>query len=130
MGDTPKPGTIGWFDLTVENAPEVRDFYQKVVGWKAQEVDMDGYRDYSMLTEAGDCVAGVCHARGSNADLPNTWLMYINVVDVVESAKACEENGGEIVVTVRSMGYYRDFCVVRDPAGAVTALISPPRTPS
>ena len=26
-----------------------------------------------------DAIAGVCHARGSNADLPGGWLIYVTV---------------------------------------------------
>ena len=38
MSDAPKPavGTIGWKDLTVENAERVRDFYMGVAGWTAE----------------------------------------------------------------------------------------------
>ena len=46
--DGPKPGTISWTDLTVENAEEVRDFYQEVVGWDAHPVDMGQYTDFGM----------------------------------------------------------------------------------
>ena len=42
MSDEKKPerGTVGWLDLTVENAGEIRDFYREVVGWKSDTVDM------------------------------------------------------------------------------------------
>ena len=42
MGDEGKPaiGSIGWIDLTVESAPQIRDFYASVVGWKAEDTDM------------------------------------------------------------------------------------------
>lgn len=35
MSDALKPeiGAVGWFDLTVEDAESVRDFYAGVVGW-------------------------------------------------------------------------------------------------
>jgi hypothetical protein len=64
-------GGIGWHDLTVEDAPRIRDFYQVVVGWRAEPLDMGGYDDYVMV-QAGtaDPVAGICHARGPNATIP------------------------------------------------------------
>ena len=55
-------GTIGWRDLTVENAEQVRDFYSKVVGWSHQAVSMGDYDDFSMIAGNGETVAGVCHA--------------------------------------------------------------------
>lgn len=124
-GDGAEPGRILWQDLTVTDAEAVRDFYRDVVGWKADPVDMGGYADFNM-TPAGsdDAVAGVCHARGTNADLPAQWLIYITVEDVDASAARCVELGGEVVTGPRKMGGGR-FCVIRDPAGAVAALYQP-----
>ena len=121
----PAVGTIGWFDLTVENAEGVRDFYQAVAGWNHEPVNMGDYSDYSMLRPgASDPVAGVCHKRGENAELPSQWLMYIIVEDVDQSITACREMGGEVVAGPKSMGDAR-YCVIRDPAGAVCALYQP-----
>jgi len=83
MTDAPKPGTIGWIDLTVEDAESVRAFYKAVAGWSADPVDMGGYSDFNMKPSAdGAPVAGVCHARGSNADIPPVWMIYIVVADL------------------------------------------------
>ena len=117
-------GKIGWIDMTVEAAPAIRDFYKEVVGWGHDEVSMGDYADYAMTTSAGEAVSGICHARGSNADLPPGWLIYITVDDVEASAAACEANGGQVVVPVRGLAGGR-FCVIRDPAGAVAALYQP-----
>jgi len=46
--ETPAPGTIGWFDLTVPDAPKLRDFYRDVVGWSSSEVVMGDYADFCM----------------------------------------------------------------------------------
>ena len=118
-------GTIGWRDLTVANAEEVRDFYKDVVGWKTQAVEMDGYDDFVMTApESGEGIAGICHARGSNAELPPQWLLYFIVEDVDRSAARCSELGGQVLVAPKPMGGGR-FCVIRDPAGAVCALYRP-----
>ena len=119
-------GAINWVDLTVEPAEKVRDFYKAVVGWTSGECDMGGYSDYFMnLPGNGRTVAGVCHARGPNSDLPAQWLVYITVADVDASAVLCVELGGEIIAGPRDMGHQGRFCVLRDPAGAVAALFTP-----
>lgn len=126
MNDTedPKIGTILWRDLTVDDASEVSDFYKDVVGWTCEAVDMGGYSDFSMVPPGGGGpIAGVCHARGSNADLPPQWLLYVVVADVAESARRCLARGGEILVEPRPLSGGR-FCVIRDPAGAACALYS------
>jgi predicted enzyme related to lactoylglutathione lyase len=126
MSDSgPQVGTVCWRDLTVRNAEAVRGFYETVVGWESQPVDMDGYHDFNMIAPgSGEAVAGICHARGSNAELPAQWLLYFTVEDVDLSARRCTELGGEVLVAPRPMGGGR-FCVIRDPAGAVCALYRP-----
>ena len=119
MADT--TGSIGWIDMSVDDATGIRDFYKAVVGWDHQAVSMGDYEDYAMTASSGDGVAGICHARGSNAALPRGWLIYITVEDVEQSAAACVEHGGEVIVPVRNAGGGR-FCVIRDPAGATAAL--------
>lgn len=123
---TPAIGSIGWRDLTVHDAVALRDFYSGVVGWTWRGEDMDGYQDFSMIPpEGGEPVAGVCHARGANADLPPQWLIYVVVEDVDESAARAAERGGTVVAGPRGMGGGR-FAVIRDPAGAVFAIYAPP----
>ena len=119
-------GSIGWLDLTVADAPGLRDFYHDVIGWQPQDVAMGEYCDFAMLTPDGaEAVAGVCHARGSNADLPSQWLVYIIVADVDRSARRCVANGGTLLVDPRELGGGR-FCVIEDPQGAVMALYQEP----
>ncbi len=119
-------GAISWVDLTVKDAGRVRHFYEAVVGSTAGECDMGGYSDYFMnLPGSGRTVAGVCHARGPNADLPAQWLVYTTVADVEASARRCAELGGTILAGPRDMGDQGRYCVILDPAGAVAALFTP-----
>jgi predicted enzyme related to lactoylglutathione lyase len=119
---TPAVGSIAWHDLTVPDADSVRVFYEQVVGWKSSPVDLGGYSDFEMLQpSSGESVAGICHARGSNADIPPQWLIYIIVADVAASAARCAELGGQLIIVPRPLSG-GTFCVIRDPAGAVCAL--------
>jgi predicted enzyme related to lactoylglutathione lyase len=114
-------------DLTVQDCPAVRDFYQAVVGWDIDPVDMEGYQDFSMIPPAGgEAVAGICHARGDNANMPPQWLIYIHVEDLHTSMRRCRELGGKVIVGPRGLGSFGTVCVIQDPAGAVAALIEPP----
>jgi len=125
MSNNGNIGEIGWIDISVEDASGLRDFYADVAGWQAEALSMGDYSDFTMKTPvSGSAVAGVCHARGSNADLPPQWLIYITVADVDASAATCTERGGKLIVPPRPMGNAR-FCVIEDPAGAVAALYQP-----
>ena len=123
MSNPPEVGSITWYDLTVENADEVREFYKRVVGWTETPLDMGGYSDHCM-NQPGDnkTVAGICHARGSNAGLPAQWLIYITVADLDESLKQVTESGGKVLSPIRQAGGGARFAVVQDPAGAAAAL--------
>lgn len=114
-------GTIGWVDLTVNDAEGLRDFYQAVTGWTPSPVAMGEYSDFNMNVAAGRPVAGICHARGSNAGQPTGWMIYIAVANLDESIATCAARGGEVVHGPRFAGNAR-FCVIRDPAGAHAAL--------
>jgi len=115
-------GSVTWRDLTISDGAAIRDFYADVVGWSSADHDMGGYADYEMQDESGQTVAGICHARGGNASLPSQWLIYITVANVESSAKRCVELGGAVLDGPRKMGGMQ-FCVIRDPAGAVAALV-------
>ena len=128
--EVPPFGVVAWTDLTVSDAETVRDFYKAVVGWEAVPVPMGAYADYQMNAAGTDQpVAGVCHARGVNADLPPQWLLYVTVPDIDASIRACTDGGGSVIAGPRGMGAYGRFCVIRDPAGAVMALLEAPRAP-
>jgi predicted enzyme related to lactoylglutathione lyase len=122
----PRPGTIGWCDLSVPDAAPLRDFYRAVVGWETSEVDMCGYSDYGVHPPGGgDMLAGICHARGANAGLPPAWLVYITVADLDAAIAACRALGGEVISGPREMAGQGRYCVIRDPAGAAAALYQP-----
>ena len=126
MSNASDIGKIGWIDITVDAADDLRDFYKEVTGWTTDPVQMDGYEDYCMIAAGtGEAVAGVCHARGSNADLPRQWLIYINVEDAEASAKRCEALGGKVLVGPRPLAG-GTFAVIEDPSGAVAAVYQAP----
>jgi predicted enzyme related to lactoylglutathione lyase len=127
MADSTKPeiGSVGWIDLTVENAPQIRDFYASVTGWQHSPVSMGDYDDFNMTAPgSGEPKAGICHAKGGNTGLPAKWLIYITVADADAGAKRCEELGGKVLQGPKDMGEMGRYCVIEDPAGAVAALFT------
>lgn len=124
--EKPRVGAMSWADLTVPNADEVRDFYRDVVGYDVVDVDMGGYSDYCMNVPGTETtVAGVCHARGVNSDLPPVWLLYITVANLSESLEKVTALGGKILREAKAMGGADSMAVVEDPAGAIVALYGP-----
>lgn len=124
MTDKKRIGAIEWRDLTVKNAAVVSDFYEKVVGWTAEPVSMGDYDDFNMsLAEDGETVAGVCHAKGVNQDIPPQWMMYVRVANVAHSVDNVIASGGKVLSgpnTFSGDTYY----VIQDPEGAVLTIFS------
>ncbi len=124
----PEVGSLSWFDLTIPNAEEVRDFYSKVIGWKSEPVPMEKgkYSDFNMIAPESDLtVTGVCHAQGVNKNLPAQWLLYFTIKNLDKCIEECTTNGGKVIAEDKDMGNYGRYCVIEDPAGAVCALFEP-----
>jgi len=129
MPEAPKPevGSVGWVDLTVPDAAQVRDFYQAVAGWKVHEVGMsdagEKYADYAMLTGgSGKGVTGICWRRGTNQDIPAGWMIYITVENLEASIAKCLELGGKVVLGPRNFGPDAKYVFIQDPSGACCGL--------
>jgi len=123
MSEVDGTGKIAWTDLSVPDAEGLRDFYSRVVGWSSAPVSMGDYDDFNMIPSGSEePVAGICHAQGVNADFPPMWIIYIVVEDLEESLAACRDGGGEVLVGPKGMGPGSAYAVIRDPAGAVSAL--------
>ena len=120
-------GCISWLDLTVTNASATRDFYQAVVGWSVQEIEVqdtsERYTDYKMLGDDGNPAAGVRHARGPNLGLPPVWMLYLPVGDLAESLRRVREGGGKIVKETTGADEGYASAIVQDPVGVSLALV-------
>jgi predicted enzyme related to lactoylglutathione lyase len=119
-------GTIISADITTPNAPELRDFYQQVIGWQSEEMNLKDengeYSDYIMKDVDGNWVGGVCYKRGDNKDFPPQWIVYVNVEDVSKSVEKCKELGGKILKEQKNDDGVYSYALIEDPVGAILAL--------
>lgn len=120
-----KVGGVSWIDLTVKDASKVKDFYASIVGFEVESCSMGEYDDFVMKSpEDENAQLGICHAKSPNSDIPPQWMVYFNVSDVEASAKQTIALGGELVREKTDMGSYF-MCIIKDPEGAMAALVSP-----
>ncbi|MCB4436387.1 VOC family protein [Alteromonas sp. McT4-15] len=110
-----------WCDITTEDAESLVAFYELVMGWKKEPVDMGGYNDYVMMRNDGTPVGGICHKKGVNASLPGGWINYFTVESLSEALANAIKMGGEQVGDIRHHGS-DSFCIIIDPSGAPFAL--------
>jgi len=127
-------GDMAWLDLSVPNAEQVKNFYQKVLGWQTEQVNMncdgESYQDFAMSSVQNESISekttdsfvtGICHAKGSNADMPAVWLPYFLVADIELAVTIVQAEDGKLVTKIKSMGDDK-FVVIEDPCGAQCAL--------
>ena len=123
-----RAGCIAWLDLTAPDAAATRDFYQQVIGWSVEDVEMEDegerYADFNMLGADRQSAAGICHARGINKDVPTVWMIYLPVGDLAESLRRVREEGGKVLKEVRGSDGTLNSAVIQDPVGACLALAS------
>lgn len=85
------------------------------------------HSDWVMHAPGGeDPVAGICHFRGVTAGLPPLWLICITVGGLDGALDRCRSLGGEVLGSPGKLESWGRLAVIRDPAGAVAALIEPP----
>ena len=70
-----------------------------------------------LLDSQGQVAAGICHARGGNADLPPVWLPYFSVDSADDAAASARDGGGRVVAGPKHYDRYR-YVIIEDPAGA------------
>jgi lactoylglutathione lyase len=117
----PPQGKVTWHDLSVPNAEKSRDFYSAVLGWKSEALSMGDYDDY-VMTDSEKNAVGVCHKRGVNANVPNGWMMYINVHDIKDAIEKTKANGGKIIEVRNKEDGSPQMAFIQDPEGAVCGL--------
>lgn len=127
-------GDMAWMDLSVANAEPVKRFYQQVLGWQSEPVNMsdDGqaYVDFAMSAQGTETsseksanlfVTGICHSKGGNADMPAVWLPYFLVENIEDAMVTVKAEGGELVTNIKTVGH-DSYVVIKDPSGAQCAL--------
>ena len=114
---------MDWFDLTVPDAEQAKDFYCQVVGFSTSPVAVEDHTDYCMNSpEDGKTICGICHSKGINADIPPVWLVYFNVENIEQSIEKTLQLGGQLITPLKMVNGNSKMIVIQDPSGAYCAL--------
>jgi predicted enzyme related to lactoylglutathione lyase len=122
-------GTISWTDITVQNAMELKSFYENLIGWTSQGIPMkngdESYEDYVMKTPDGKVAAGICHLKGVNKSLPTAWIIYITVENLVDSLNKALVLGGKLIQKYENKEGKLMYAIIQDPPGAIFGIAEP-----
>jgi uncharacterized protein len=109
-----------WSELHTSDPGRALSFYEKVLGFTHQTMDMGSGRSYYVLSRDGVGRGGVSGERERGT--PH-WLPYVAVEDPDATATRARERGGKVHVGPADIPGVGRFAVLEDPTGAVLAVM-------
>ncbi|HEV8246064.1 MAG TPA: VOC family protein [Polyangiaceae bacterium] len=126
-GDPPdalvKPGQWLWNELHTTDPTQALAFYEKVVGFSHHSQDMGPAGTYHILSQGGVDRGGVTSHLASG--VPPHWLPYVAVDDPDATIARARKNGATIPMDPEDIPGIGRFGVLRDPTGAILAIMKP-----
>jgi len=117
-------GRFVWHQLMTRDVPAAKKFYSKLIGWKTMPWPLDPA--YTVChADAGPVAGLVALPSDLPAEVPSHWLQYIGTRDVDGTADAAVRAGGSVVKSPSDMQGAGRYAVLKDPQGAVFAIIDP-----
>ncbi len=125
-GTAPNGGWV-WNELHTSDPLKAVGFYENVVGYSHQSMNMGPDEVYHVLRRDGTDRAGVTPLLQKGAK-PN-WLPYVAVTDVDATIARARRMGATIPMDPEDIPEVGRICPLIDPTGAALAVIKPaPRT--
>jgi predicted enzyme related to lactoylglutathione lyase len=121
MTQTYADGAPSWVDLTAPDIPAAADFYRGLFDWDAEDLgEQAGH--YTMLSYQGKQIGaiGPCEAEAHPS-----WMVYFQVSDIRETAKAVEAAGGQVRMEPMDVFDQTSIAQFSDPAAAMFAAQQP-----
>lgn len=117
-------GRFVWHQLLTRDVSAAKKFYPSLTGWSAQAWPPDP--SYTICAADGVPTAGMmAFSPDMPAEVPPHWLPYIGTRDVDSTADAAVRAGGSIIQDPADMKGAGRYAVLKDPQGAVFAIIDP-----
>lgn len=127
-GDMPdvKMAPVGkwcWNELWTRDVPGALKFYQTVLGYSVQSMDMGAGGTYHMLAAHGEDRGGV--AASVNPKARSMWLPYIHVADCDAAAAKAVKLGARLMLGPQDVPGTGRFAILVDPMGAAVGVFKP-----
>jgi predicted enzyme related to lactoylglutathione lyase len=131
----PDIGTVWWNELLTKDPARARAFYSRVIGWTPKVVALDdpsrparrGETEYTMFSAGSKEAAGAMQADDDTdfADMPASWLTYIQVADVDAASRRALEAGGKVLHAPADAPGVGRVAIIEDLEGARIGLVTP-----
>jgi predicted enzyme related to lactoylglutathione lyase len=114
-------GRFIWHELMTTDVSAARAFYEKVIGWSSTKFDSPN--DYWVWMAGQTPVAGLMAVPDGMGE-PPSWIAYVEVPDVDETMAQAPTLGGSVMKEAHTMPGVGRFGFLRDPQGAMFAVIT------
>lgn len=121
------PGTFCWVDLGTTDTAAAKQFYSELFSWKSNDIPAGEDNVYTIMQMDEKEVAALyaLEPQQLSEGVFPSWMNYISVSNVDETAKKAESLGGKIVMASMDVMEAGRMAVLKDPVGAVFALWEP-----
>lgn len=120
-----EPGAMSWNELNTRDREAAKSFYGDVFGWSFEEKEYER-GTYTIISLDDEGIGGVSDITDRvPAEVPAHWLVYFAVEDADATVEKAKELGGEIPVGPFDIAEVGRIAVLKDPFGAVFAVIQP-----
>jgi predicted enzyme related to lactoylglutathione lyase len=118
-----EPGALCWTELATTDTTASEKFYTSLFGWTAKK-GTQAPGEYTEFFNRGEAIAGMLRIQPEWGNVPPHWMPYFAVVDCDAAAASAKHHGGALHVPPTDIPGVGRFAVVRDPQGAVFAIIA------
>jgi len=115
-------GTVCWADLNTSDPEKAKQFYGALFGWKMAAAE-HGPPGYFPIQNGEDFIGGLYSLE--QRDIPPHWMIYFLVANVETAADKANGLGAEYVVRAQDIPQTGRMAILKDPQGAVFALLQP-----
>jgi predicted enzyme related to lactoylglutathione lyase len=120
-------GTFFWNELHTTAAADAVAFYTGVLGYSHVPMEMGPQGTYHIIESAGEGRGGISDHLPAGA-APH-WLPYVHVADADATLERARKHGATTPVEAMDIPTIGRFGVLKDPTGAILAVMKPlPRT--
>ncbi len=117
-------GKFAWNELLTRDTKTARAFYENLLGWTSESMDMPNGGTYTVFKNGDEHVAGMMAMDGPQFEnVPAHWMAYISVEDVDKHVDAAKTAGAEILGPPFDVPTVGRIAVIKDPTGAVISII-------
>lgn len=124
MTAQPLQGRLLWYELLTTDMKAAEAFYRPVVGWTFAPFP-GSPMPYDVVNRQGGVGIGGVMTIPEGMNFPPHWEMYVGVANLDDTVRRIETLGGSALSPVLEIASVGRLRTMKDPQGAVFAMIQP-----